>query len=249
MDILSALQLNMGCGISLESVEENVQRLYAPFFHEDGDMYSIYIEENEQGYLIRDYGNTLMRVAYTFDINSERKNKVLDKIIKSNNGEIDDGELLIQSDKNNLTKDIYRFGQMVSKVSSIKMLSRENVKTMFFDYLNEYVQNNFAKYGVEYNIAPTQDKSLVVDFVVPIPKRPLYLFAVNDDTRASKTVISCLTFQKKSIPFRSLVVHENFNALGAFYRNQITNAADKQFPTLDDFQTDGANYIERELGA
>lgn len=249
MEILNSLQQNMGKNITLEPAGDKVQRLYAPFFHEDGDMFSIYIEETDNGYLIRDYGNTLMRVSYTFDVNSDRKKKVLNSIIASNNGEYDDGELLVHTNANDIAKDVYRFGQIVSKVSSIKMLSVDNVRTLFFDYLSEYVNENLMRFGVERNIAPTQDSSLVVDYVIPTPKRPFYMFAVNDDTRASRAVISCLTFQKKNIPFRSIIVHENFNALGAFYRNQITNASDKQFSSLDDFESDGVSYIERELGA
>jgi hypothetical protein len=60
-------------------------------------------------------------------------------------------------------------------------------------------------------------------------------------------IITCLKFQAERLPYRSLVIHENFNKLTTFYKNQITNAADKQFTSLKDFQNQGVEYIEREL--
>lgn len=77
----------------------------------------------------------------------------------------------------------------------------------------------------------------------------MFIFGVNENTKASKVVISCLSFQKQKIPFRSLIVHEDFDGLSSFYRNQITNMADKQFTSLDDFRTEGLDYISRELAS
>ena len=126
------------------------------------------------------------------------------------------------------------------------MMSRENQKTVFFDCLNEYVENSLVQYNISSNYTPTADKDLTVDYLIPA-KKPIYIFAVNDDVKAAKTVISCLAFHKRQISFRSMVVHEDFNSLGGYYRNQITNAVDKQFPTLDDFQSDCVEVIDREL--
>lgn len=99
MDILAVLREQLGKQTYLEELEPGVSRLYIPLFHEDGDMLSIYIDsQSNNQILIRDYGNTLMRVSYTFDINTEHKKKVLYDIIKSNNGSLDDGEIIYATD-------------------------------------------------------------------------------------------------------------------------------------------------------
>ena len=69
-----------------------------------------------------------------------------------------------------------------------------------------------------------------------------------DETKARLVTISCLELQKAKLPFRSMVVHEDFEALPRKDRQRITSAADKQFPTLDDFQKRGAVAFEREFG-
>lgn len=250
MTIQDALLGTFGKNSGLEQIQNNVFRLYAPFFHEDGDMYSIYLETGDEGVTIRDYGNTLMRVSYTFDIATPKKQTVLQNIVKSNLGEIDDGELLIHttSNKDDILEAIYQYAQLIAKVSNIDILSRETVKSMFYDYLNDFVMMKLKNFNVEKGVFPTKDGELEVDYMIPGHK-PIYLFGVNGDSKASRTVISCLTFQKKGIPFRSVIVHEDLNALTGFNRRQITNVSDKQFCTLTDFTEQGLEYFERECTA
>ena len=76
--------------------------------------------------------------------------------------------------------------------------------------------------------------------------RPLYLFGVKDDTKARLATISCLEFQMAKIPFKSIAVHEDFEALSRKDRKRITSAVDKQFVDLDDFKSHGEEYLERE---
>lgn len=248
MTIQESLRGAFGKNSGLEQVQANVYRLYAPFFHEDGDMYSIYLEVRDNGIIIRDFGNTLMRVSYTFDISTPKKQSILHNIVKSNLGELDDGELLIHTNTNDAEEAIYQYAQLVAKVSNIEILSRETIKSMFYDYLNEFVMTQLREYEVKKHVFPTSDHELEVDYEIPGSK-PIYLFGVNGDAKASKAVISCLTFQKQNLPFRSVIVHEDLNALTGFNRRQITNVADKQFYTLSDFQEQGKSYLDREISA
>ena len=136
MELLRRLQDQFGRLVSVEEVEPHILRIYAPLFHEDGDMMSMYLDTSagDDGLALRDFGNALMRVSYTFDIDTENKRNVLNAIVKSNQ-------------------------------------------------------------------------------------------------------------------FRSLVVHEDFDGLTSFYRNQLTNAVDKQYTTFDDFKDNGLAYIQRELAS
>lgn len=125
MNISDNIQLQIGKNISLEEVEPNIYRVYAPFFHEDGDMYSIYIQNYADGkhVCLRDFGNTLRRVSYTFDINSESKQNLLNNIAVSNLGSIVDEEVIIETDIDRLTESLFQYSQLVSKLSNIKILN------------------------------------------------------------------------------------------------------------------------------
>jgi hypothetical protein len=248
MEIIEKLRQQFGELVSLEEVSDGVMRIYAPFFYEDGDMLSMYLQRKpDGGFLIRDYGNTLMRISYTFDIDTENKRNVLNNIIQSNYGRLDDTELLIDSGLDALPQSIFQFSQLLAKVSNIELLQRQVVKSLFYDYLNEFINATFSNYAIKKNIAPTEDGELIVDYKFDMP-RPLFVFGVNGDIKASKVVISCLYFQKNKLPFRSLVVHEDFEGgLNSFYRRQITNTVDKQFTSLDEFKSSGSDYISREI--
>ncbi len=59
--------------------------------------------------------------------------------------------------------------------------------------------------------------------------------------------LSCLEFQKREIAFRSVVVHEDFESgLSRKDQTRITSAADKQFTSLADFQSNAEHYFSRE---
>ena len=252
MEIMNRLRQQFGELISLENIDPNVMRIYAPFFHEDGDMMSMYLETMPDGtFLLRDFGNTLMRVSYTFDIDSDNKQLILNNIVKGNYGILDDFELQLKATLDSLPEAILQFSQLITKVSSIELLQRQTVKTMFFEYLDDFITTKLSNYKVSKQTTPSRDKQLVVDFQIDPPneRKPIYIFGVNENVKASKVVISCLNFQKQKLPFRSLVIHEDFGGLSSFYRNQITNAVDKQFTTLDDFKEEGLDYITRELAS
>jgi hypothetical protein len=246
--INEAISGYFGRQASVERINSRAHRLYVPFFHEDGDMFSIYIESDANSLVLRDYGNTVMRVSYTFDLDTRNKQNVLRNIVTRNDGEFDDGELIMHTNVDELAEAIFRYGQIISKVSNIDILSRETVRTLFYDYLAEFVSTNLTKYDVKEKTTPLSDRELIVDYEIPNVK-PLYIFGVNNNAKASRVVISCLQFQQKKIPFRSIVVHENFEDLSRFNRGQITNAADKQFTTLEEFKGHGVELIERELAS
>jgi hypothetical protein len=196
MDIMEKLHQQFGELVSLEEVSDGVMRIYAPFFHEDGDMLSMYLQRKpDGGFLIRDYGNALMRVSYTFDLDTENKRNVLTNIVKSNCGQLDDTELLIETDFNTLPQSIFQFSQLVAKVSNIDLLQRQVVRSLFYDYLNEFISVNFFNYKIKRNAMPTEDRELIVDYRFDAA-RPLFVFGVNGDVKASKVIISCLSFQK-----------------------------------------------------
>lgn len=247
MNILGLLQQSFGQLVSLEETAPGISRVYLPFFHEDGDMISIYLQSLDDGsFILRDFGNTIMRVSYTFEIDTDNKRNIIRSIIKSNYGKYDDGEIILESSEQNLIQSIFQFSQIVAKVSNVDIIRHEITKSMFSDYLSDFIYQNFRDYNLKSNISPTNDKQLVVDYSIG-DKKPIYIFGVGENAKASRVVISCLTFQKYRIPFQSLVIHEDFDSLSVFNRNQITNAADKQYTSLDDFKIEGTEYIQRQI--
>ena len=89
-----------------------------------------------------------------------------------------------------------------------------------------------------------------VDYQFDAGPRPLYLFGVKDNDKARLTTISCLEFLRRRLPFKSVMVHQDFEGgITKKDRIRITSAADKQFTSLDDFRENGPQFFERERAA
>ena len=161
-------------------------------------------------------------------------------------GEVVDGEVFVKSTEKTFSLDFFRFIQIVSKVSNVDIMSREVVKSLFYENLNDFITNNLKEYNILEKATPTKDKTLIVDYEIKLDK-PIYIFGVNSEQKASKVIINCLNFINQKITFKSLIVHENFDDLSNYNRNQLTNVSGKQFTTLPDFINKGPEYIQREV--
>jgi hypothetical protein len=79
-------------------------------------------------------------------------------------------------------------------------------------------------------------------------RRDVFLFGVKDNAKARLAALACREFQINRILFRSVIVHEDFeNGLSKKDQSRITNAADKQFTSLSDFQANAEGYFQREM--
>ena len=243
---LEALKKDFG-QIDFREKRPGLYKVLLPFFYEDGDMYDVFIEEAGSKIRISDHGLTLMKLSYTFDFDTEHKKEVLNSLVTQNRCQIHTGNIFLDVTQQQFTGGIYQFVQTLSKVSNMEIISKEMIKSCFYELFGEFIKDTLNKYNVNTSIKPIQNSDLVVDYEIPVTGKPLYLFGVGDDSKASKVVISCLTFQTKHIPFRSVIIHEDFNKLSQFNRTQITNTADKQFTSLDDFKNKGLDYIQREI--
>jgi hypothetical protein len=56
-----------------------------PFYHEDGDMIDLFIQPLEDGrFRICDFGMTLMRLSYTYELDTPAKERIFYRIVEAN---------------------------------------------------------------------------------------------------------------------------------------------------------------------
>ncbi len=231
-----------------------VYQLFAPFYHEDGDMYDIFLKrtehvQSEDKFLkLTDYGMTLMRLSYAYDLDTPNKEKILHKILASNYLKLDEkGRIYLETDLENLISSILIFAQGIAKVSNMKLYQREVVHSLFFDTLKEFIENSLAQYQPVKNYHPLSNEAeYEVDYFFNNRQRPLYLFGVNSSSKAKLATISCLKFQNEKVPFKSIIVLEDIDVLPKEDSKRLMSVSDKQFPSIEDFEKNGQKYFERE---
>jgi len=248
-EYLDALKSQFNERIRFVEKRPGIFQLIAPFYHEDGDMLEIYLEGiGENGKIrISDHGMTIMRLSYEYDIDTPNKRRIFEKMLTENRLLEKDGRLFLEADLNVLYPSVLQFSQAVAKISNMKLYKREVIKSLFYELLDEFVTEQLVRYQPEPNVLPIPERDdLEVDYSFKVFPRPLYLFGVKDDTKARLTTISCLEFHRANIPFKSVAVHEDFEALSKKDRKRVTSAIDKQFVDLDDFKAHGEHYFQRE---
>ena len=116
MDINNLLQNTPGTLFRAEEQNNGIYQLIAPLFHEDGDMMSIYIEESNDGNIkIFDNGMSLMRLSYTFDIDTDNKAKILNDIILAKNAENYEGNICLTVSPEQIYTGIMTYSQLVNQ--------------------------------------------------------------------------------------------------------------------------------------
>jgi hypothetical protein len=233
----------------LKEKRENILQVFAPLYHADGDMMDIFLSEiSERGIIrISDYGLTLMRLSYSFDIDTPNKEKIFNKILAENSIQNENGNLFIDVKPEYVYHGLMQFAQAVSKITNMRLYKREVIHSLFFEMLEEYIMTNLQKYNPQKKFYPIPEhEEYEVDYCFNHRRRPIYLFGVNNPANSRLATISCQKFIAEKLKFSSLIILENLDVIGKKDQARLMSAADKQFPSLEDFQKHAEEYIERE---
>lgn len=248
MNYVQFLSSGFNGHIDVREKRPGVTKLIVPMFHEDGDMVDIFLEELPDGRIkVSDHGLSLMRLSYSFDIDTENKDRIFKRILDENRVSEDHGNLFVDVNPNQLYPAVLNFGQTVAKIANMSLYRREMIANLFYEMLREKVEHNLIDYAPRENVTPIpQREELTVDYAINC-RVPIYLFGVRERETAKLrlTAVACLEFQKAKLNFRSVVVHQDFESLSKADRQIITNAVDKQFTSLDEFDATGHEAIER----
>jgi Domain of unknown function DUF1828 len=255
MNGLDFLKPHFNGHVAFRERRPGVVQVLAPLFHEDGDMLDIFVDlpdadapsNGARRVRVSDYGMTLMRLSYSYDLDTPNKERVFHRMLAENRIQEQDGNLFLEADLTGLYPAILQFAQGVAKVSSMQYFKREVIASLFYEQLAEFIEERLGAYRPRSKVLPiAEHDEYEVDYELSAGPRPIYLFGVKDDNKARLAAISCKEFQLKSLPFRSVMVHPDFDALTKKDRARIMSAGDKLFPSLDDFRENGPAWFERE---
>ena len=223
-------------------------QLIAPIMHEDGDMVEIYLGDSPKGdgYVrVSDFGMSLMRLSYSFDVSTPTRQRIFESIIINNGVSNEEGNLHLDTPIDKLYESVLQFSGCIQKVCNMRYWSRETVRSAFYDDLGSYVDQELVEFNPERNLFPMDDYPISVDWSLTHNRRDFYLFGVLGNEKAKNVAIALLEFQKRRLPFISLVVHESMGELGRREQLYLTKNADTQYPLLADFRERAVDDIHR----
>lgn len=231
----------------------NIYQLIVPIFHEDGDIVDVYLEDSPLGngdIRICDFGLTIMRLSYTFEISTSNRQRILDSILLNNGVRNDGGNFYLDTPVTQLRENVLQFAGCVQKVCNMRYWNRDIIRSTFYEDLEHYVTTDLKQFSPTPDNSPLEDYSIIsVDWTLSIHNRSLYIYGVKGNDKAKGVAISLLEFHKRRLQFISMIVHEDLEELGSKEIVYLTKNADLQYPTLEDFKETSIQDIERLVPA
>ena len=251
LQIVSTLKESFFNQFDLQEKRPNLYQIFVPLYHPDGDMFDIFIRILPTGQLLlTDCSLTLMRLSYTFEIDSDKKKALLHQTVFESGGTLDveTGAISLPATLDQLFNQIMQFTQIISKVLSLKLLQRKTTASLFYEKVKKFIISDLSTFNISYNVNPISgDKDISVDYVFTGKHKPIYLFPVNNSNNTKKAIITILSLQNVKIPFTSVLVHENYDSLSKVDRKFSMKVADKQFYDYKSFTEDATDYLTRSL--
>ncbi len=93
---LELLKQQFNGHVAFRERRPGVVQVMAPLFHEDGDMVDIFLDEPRNGtnkLRVGDHGMTLMRLTYSYDLDTPNKQRIFNRILAENSIQEADGRL------------------------------------------------------------------------------------------------------------------------------------------------------------
>ncbi len=137
--IIDKLKTQFNGRLRIAEKRPGIWQLYIPFYHEDGDMIVIFLKQEGNEWKISDYAMAIMRLSYSYDIDTENKEKIFQKIIAENGLKEEDGNIFVYAHDENLYPTLLQFVHGISKLTSMRYFRREVIESLFYEQLDEYI--------------------------------------------------------------------------------------------------------------
>ena len=247
-DILTYIKSDFNGRVSIKEKRPGIYQLLLPIYHEDGDMVDLFIKQKDKNkYSLCDFGLTLQRLSYTYDIDTENKESILQRILAENSLLEEEGNICLDTNPETIYTDIMHITQAYAKIGSMRYFKREVIENLFYEMLDEFIVKELQEFKPQKKVLPIPNRDdLEADYSFSPNGHPVYLFGVKDVAKARLATISCLEYRMQKLNFRGWVVNEDFEKLPKKDRSRLTNTIDKQFTSFDEFKVNAVEFLERE---
>ena len=247
--IINLLRDRAKTGFDIYERRPGKYQLIVPILHEDGDMVDVYLQDSPKGenYIrVCDFGMAIMRLSYTYELNTASRQRIFDSILINNGVQNEDGNMFLDITLGMLYEGILQFSSCVQKVCNMRYWSREIIRSTFYEDLMKYTTTTLQQFNPKHDVTPLSNYDIIsMDWSLTHNNRNFYMFGVHSNDKAKVAAIALLEFQKENLPFISLIVHEDMEELGKKEKLYITKNADIQYPSLVDFCEKAPSDIPR----
>ena len=202
--------------VRVESRPDGALMLRTHFEFPDGDRYPIHLSEAAAGGLrLSDRGHTLMHISYEHDIDAfmdGTRGMLMETIMGESGLQWDGGAFCLDTSPERLPEAIFNFGQALTRVYDLTLLSRSNVGSTFYDDLAHLISNWVDETKIQRDYLPEVPNAEVypVDYRIDGKNDvPIFLYGVLNRDKARLTTIMLSYFHRHDLQFESILVFQN----------------------------------------
>jgi Domain of unknown function DUF1828 len=241
--------------IDLEQEGEGRFLVVNPFRFEDGDHFAITLKREGERWILSDEASTIMHLSYWLDDEDAtrpggKRREIIDTSLAVFGVQNRDGELVIPVTDDRFGDALFSLIQALTKVSDISFMSREIVRSTFMEDLRTFLVSTVGEERIQFNWKDEEHDptgNYTVDFRVNGMKRPLFIYGLPSEEKASLATINLLTFEKWKIPFRSIGIYEEQERMPPKPVARFTDAVEKAFSSLRGNEDRIREYIKKNI--
>ena len=224
--------------IDLVSEGLNRYRVLTPFRFGDGDHLAIVLKRDGDGWILSDEAHTYMHLTYEMDerdLHRGSRQTIISNTLSVFEIEDRAGELVLSILGERYGDALYSFVQALLKISDVSYLSREQVRSTFMEDFRASVTRWVPEERRVFDWHdPDRDPQGIygVDCRINGMPRPVLVHALPNDGRTRDATISLLQFEKWGIPFRSLAIFEDQEAINRKVLARFSDVCEKLYSNL-----------------
>ena len=161
-----------------------------------------------------------------------------------------EGELTLSIPEMRFGDALFSFIQAVVKISDVKYLERERVRSLFMDefrgFLTEIVPEGRRKFEYHH---PQRDPSRVypIDCRIATTPKPLFIFGITNDSRCQTATTIIYWWERQAEPFNAMAIYENQEEINNRIQARFSDVYGKQFSNLPTNRDRITSFIEESL--
>jgi hypothetical protein len=177
-----------------------------------------------------------------------RRAEIIEEVLSMFEVTREDGELRRRVDNDAFGDALFDYIQALSKITDIRFLKREIVRSTFLDDFREFVRERVPPERRTFSWTDSEhdpDGTYPVDVRIVGRRRPLFLFALNTNTRVRDATISLLKYEQWGLEYDSAGVFEDVREISDKQLTKFMDVAGTLFSNLKGNQDRLAGFLAR----